>query len=147
MSASVLSPNSSTCAAETELIARVRTSSALRIATPSDGNAAINSDFARATPSRPPTRSPCASATSVTTPIFGCAMRHSSAISPSARIPISSTAISVLVGMFRIAVGKPCSLLKLRSFAHVDLLAASAAHARSLVDVLPTDPVMPITVP
>jgi len=38
-------------------------------------------------------------------------------------------------------------LLKLRSLAHVRLLAASAAQARSFVDVLPTDPVMPMTGP
>ena len=74
-------------------------------------------------------------------------MRHSAAISPKPRMPISSTITSVSSGVLRIVVGRPCSLLKLRSFAAVRRLAASAAHARSLVLVLPTDPVMPITVP
>ena len=42
--------------------------------------------------------------------------------------------------------GRPCSLLKLRSFAVTRRPAATAARTRSFVDVLPTLPVMPTTV-
>ena len=48
-----------------------RWSSALRIAVPSAGSASTSSALARATPSMPPTRSVCAAATAVTTPIVG----------------------------------------------------------------------------
>ena len=73
-------------------------------------------------------------------------MAQSRAISPKPRMPISSTITSVSSGALTMVVGRPWSLLKLRSFAHVRRLAASAAAAKSLVLVLPTDPVMPMTV-
>ena len=49
--------------------------------------------------------------------------------------------------MFTSAVGSPCWLLKLRALAHVVLLALSAAQVKSLVEVLPTEPVIAITGP
>ena len=62
-------------------------------------------------------------------------------------MPISSTSTSVRSGVLSSVVGKPCSLLKLRSFAHVGRPAASAAHARSFVEVFPTEPVTAMTGP
>jgi len=146
-SASAASPYVTTVASVRERIAATRGSSALSTAVPDEGSACTSSAFARATPSMPPTRSLCASATRVTTPMVGRAMSHSSRISPKPRMPISNTITSVSAGALSNVVGRPCSLLKLRSFAHVRRLAPSAAHARSLVDVLPTDPVMPTSGP
>ena len=80
---------------------------------------------------------------SVTTPMSGRATSHSRVISPNPRIPISNTSTSVSSGALRIVTGRPCSLLKLRSFAVVRRVAAHAAAMRSFVDVLPTLPVTP----
>jgi len=60
-------------------------------------------------------------------------------------MPISSTITSVSSGLSRMVTGRPCSLLKLRGLAAVRRVPASAAASRSLVEVLPTDPVMPTT--
>ena len=60
-------------------------------------------------------------------------------------MPISSTITSVSSGLSRMVTGRPCSLLKLRGLAAVRRVLASAAASRSLVEVLPTDPVMPTT--
>ena len=60
-------------------------------------------------------------------------------------MPISSTITSVSSGLSRMVTGRPSSLLKLRGFAAVRKVLASAAASRSLVEVLPTDPVMPTT--
>ena len=84
---------------------------------PADGRASTSSPLARATPSMPPTRSVCAGATDVTTPMSGRPTAHSRVISPKPRMPISSTRTSVSAGAARIVTGRPCSLLKLRSFA------------------------------
>jgi len=62
-------------------------------------------------------------------------------------MPISNNNTLVPAGVLSTVVGNPCSLLKLRSLAHVGVLAANAAHARSLVEVLPTEPVTPMTGP
>ena len=72
-------------------------------------------------------------------------MAHKRAISPKPRMPISSTSASVSSGEFKMVTGSPVSLLKLFSFADVRSPALNAARARSLVLVLPTDPVIPIT--
>ena len=127
-------------------MAATRASSALRMAVPDFGSAATNSCFAFATPSIPPTRSVCEWPTAVTTPMSGRATSHREVISPNPRIPISSTSTSVSSGALRIVIGKPCSLLKLRSFAVVLRSAEHAAEIRSFVDVLPTLPVTPTTV-
>ena len=55
--------------------------------------------------------------TVVTTPMSGRATSHSALISPNPRIPISNTSTSVSSGALRIVTGRPCSLLKLRTFA------------------------------
>ena len=60
-------------------------------------------------------------------------------------MPISSTITSVSSGLSRMVTGRPCSLLKLRGLAAVRRVLANAAASRSLVEVLPTDPVMPTT--
>ena len=60
-------------------------------------------------------------------------------------MPISSTITSVSSGLSRMVTGRPCSLLKLRGLAAVRRVLASTAASRSLVEVLPTDPVMPTT--
>ena len=122
-----------------------RSSSALRTAKPDASSAMTSSLFARATPSMPPTRSVCADATLVTTPMLGRATVHSRAISPKPRMPISSTRASTSSGAFKMVTGRPWSLLKDRSFAATRKLDPSAAAIKSLVLVLPTEPVMPIT--
>src|SRR5215218_1975851 len=139
-------PNVMTPAAVRTAIAATRSSSALRIAVPVAGRASISSPLARATPSMPPTRSVCAGATDVTTPMSGRPTAHNRAISPKPRMPISSTRTSVSAGAARIVTGRPCSLLKLRSFAATRRPAPTAARTKSLVLVLPTLPVMPTTV-
>ena len=126
-------------------IAFTRSSSALSTAVPDAGNASTSSRLAIATPSIPPTRSVWERPTVVTTPMSGRATSHSRAISPNPRIPISNTSTSVSSGALRIVTGRPCSLLKLRSFAVVRRVAAHAAAMKSFVDVLPTLPVTPTT--
>ena len=126
-------------------IARTRASSALRTATPVGSSASTSSPFARSTPSIPPSRSVWAAPTTVTTPTEGRATAHRRAISPAPRMPISSTITSVSSGLSRMVTGRPCSLLKLRGLAAVRKVLASTAASRSLVEVLPTDPVMPTT--
>ena len=143
--ASADSPNRITGADERDSIARTRSSSAFRIANPCGGNASTSSPLARATPSSPPTNSVCASPTRVTTPIDGRAMRQRSAICPNPRMPISNTNARVSAGALTMVTGRPCSLLKLRTFAVVVMALLSATAMRSLVDVLPTEPVTPIT--
>ena len=85
------------------------------------------------------------SATIVTMATVGRATSHSDRMWPMPRAPISSTTRSVPSGAFRRVSGTPISLLKLFSLAAVRKLVASAAARRSLTDVLPTDPVMPVT--
>ena len=144
-SASTDSPYRITGADERDAIARTRSSSAFKMAKPCGGNASMSSPLARATPSSPPTSSVCASPTLVTTPIDGRAMRQRSAICPNPRIPISSTSARVSAGALTMVTGRPCSLLKLRTFAVVVMTLLRATAMRSLVDVLPTEPVTPIT--
>ncbi len=126
-------------------IARTRASSALSTATPVGGSASTSSPFAWATPSMPPSSAVWAAPTTVTTPTVGRATPHSRAICPRPRMPISSTMTSVSSGLSRMVTGRPCSLLKLRGLAAVRRVLPSAAASRSLVEVLPTDPVTPTT--
>jgi hypothetical protein len=139
-------PNVTTFALVLPAMVATARSSALRIAVPPAGRASTNSPFARATPSSPPTRSVCAAATPVTTPMSGRATAQRRAISPSPRMPNSTTSTSVSSGAATIVTGSPCSLLKLRSLAATRRSAATAAATRSLVLVLPTLPVIPTTV-
>ena len=64
---------------------------------------------------------------------------------PRPRAPISTTAASVSSGAFSRVSGTPSSLLNERTLAVVTRVVASTEASRSLVVVLPTDPVMPIT--
>ncbi|CAB5069056.1 unannotated protein [freshwater metagenome] len=138
-------PNVSTCAAVSEAIARTRSSSALSTAQPDAGRLSTSSALARATPSIPPRRSVWAAATRVTTPTVGRATVQSRAISPSPRIPISSTSASLSSGALRTVAGSPQSLFRLFSLAAVRQRAPSTSRARSFTLVLPTEPVMPTT--
>ena len=81
----------------------------------------------------------------VMTPTSGSAIAASSAICPAPRIPISSTSTSVSSGARRTSSGSPISVLKLARDACTRRWGASIARSRSFVEVLPTDPVMPIT--
>ena len=89
--------------------------------------------------------SACTSSTDVTTAMVGRTISQSHAMCPAPREPISITATSVSSWAFTSVSGTPSSLLKLFSLAVTTWSRARAAAARSLVDVLPTDPVMPTT--
>ncbi len=90
-----------------DFIATTRSSSAFKIANPEASSAVTSSLLARATLSISPTRSVCAEATFVTTPMLGRATVHSRAISPKPRMPISSTSTSTSSGAFKMVTGRP----------------------------------------
>ena len=75
----------------------------------------------------------------------GRATSQSRLMCPKPRIPISRINTSVSSGAFKIVIGSPWSLLKLRSFAVVRRPAPQATAIRSFVEVLPTLPVIPTT--
>ena len=77
--------------------------------------------------------------------MVGRAMRHSSAIWPGPREPISTTIASVPAGADSSVIGTPISLLNDRVLDHTRRSRPSTAASRSLVVVLPTDPVTPTT--
>ena len=89
--------------------------------------------------------SACTSSTAVTTAMVGRAMSHSQAMWPAPRAPISMTATSVSSWALTRVRGTPSSLLKLFSLAVTTWRRPRAAAVRSLVEVLPTEPVMPTT--
>src|SRR4051794_19039028 len=72
-------------------------------------------------------------------------MRASSAICPAPRIAISSTSTSVSAGALRIVSGSPISVFQFCGVATVRRCGRSIPESRALVDVLPVEPVMPIT--
>ena len=108
------------------------------------GSAAISSALAAATASTVPSNSRWTGPTLTTTPTSGSAIRASSAICPEPRIAISSTRTWVPVGADRISSGSPISVVKLAREATVRRCGVRTAFSRSLVDVLPVDPVTPI---
>ena len=124
-----------------------RGSSKFKTATPDGGSAVTSSLFARATPSRSPKYSTWAMATLVTMPTSGRATRASRSMWPTPRAPISSTTHCASSGALRSVSGRPSSLLKERSLAAVRKAEARHARRRSLVVVLPTEPVIPTTPP
>ncbi len=127
---------------------RTNSSSQLRMATPPSaarGRACTSSDLAWAMRSMVPNRSKWLGPTLVITPTWGRANSHSRVISPIAYMPISSTARSCSVPSPSRVRGRPCSLFKLPVEARVVKRLASTLAAISLVLVLPTLPVMPIT--
>ena len=81
----------------------------------------------------------------VITPTSGSAIAASSAICPNPRMPISSTITCVPSGAPRIASGRPISVLKFFGFDATARCGAISAVIRSLVEVLPTEPVTAIT--
>ena len=92
-----------------------------------------------------PMSSRCTGATSAITPTSGSAMAVSSAIWPGPRIPISSTSASVPAGASSTVSGSPISVLRFSRLATVRSRWASIAARMSLVDVFPTEPVIPTT--
>ena len=106
----------------------------------------MSSDFAFAIPSAPPTNSPCASPTLVTTPISGNAMSHRRLISPKPRIPISNVSASHSSGAFKMVTGTPMSLFNdLSAEKELGNPAFNTAATKFFVDVFPAEPVMPTT--
>ena len=78
-------------------------------------------------------------------PMSGSAICASSAIWPRPRIAISRTSTSVPLGALRISSGRPISVLKFARLATVRRCGVRIALRRSLVDVLPVEPVTPMT--
>ncbi|SKZ46215.1 Uncharacterised protein [Mycobacteroides abscessus subsp. abscessus] len=144
-SAEGVRPYVSTCADVRDAIAATRSWSALSTAMPSAGSASTSSPFARATASMLPKSSRCTPSTRVMMPTVGCAIEHSSSMCPTPRAPISTTAASVSSGALKSVSGRPSSLLNDFSLAAVRNVVESSPASRSLVDVLPTDPVIPTT--
>src|SRR6476660_1627713 len=81
----------------------------------------------------------------VITPTSGSLIAASSAIWPKPRMPISSTITCVPSGAARIASGSPISVFQFCGFDATARCGATSAVIRSLVDVLPTEPVTAIT--
>src|SRR3954447_25753918 len=106
---------------------------------------AINSAFAAAIASMLPSSSRWTGPTLTITPTSGAAMRASSAIWPLPRIAISRTRMSVPGGAPRIVSGRPISVLRFWAVATTRLCVASIPASRSFVEVLPVEPVIPMT--
>ena len=81
----------------------------------------------------------------VMTPTSGSQIAVSSAIWPNPRIASSSTSTSVPAGAESTSSGSPISVLKFSRDAATVRCGAIIAVIRSLVDVLPTEPVTAIT--
>lgn len=92
-------------------IAATSGSSAFSTAVPSTGRHSTSSPLPSATASIEPNSERCTAATSVTTPTVGRPTRHSSAMWPTPRAPISSTAHWVSSGAPINVSGRPISLL------------------------------------
>ena len=127
-------------------IAATLGSSALRIATPSAGSASTSSPLALATASSEPNSPACARPTLSTAPILGGAMSHSWAMWPMPRADISSTRYLVDSSARSTVSGRPSSLLNEPTGAIVGPSRSTTWAVRSLVEVLPDDPVIPMTV-
>ena len=115
-------------------------------AVPPGRRPAMSSAFAAAIASSVPSSSRCTGPTFVITPTSGSAIAASSAICPAPRIAISSTSTSVPGG--RAEDGERQADLGvevLRGGASRRLPVASIAARRSFVEVLPVEPVMPMT--
>ena len=77
--------------------------------------------------------------------MVGRATAQSREMCPDPLEPISTTSASVPVGADSSVIGTPISLLNDRVLAHTLRSPASTAASRSLVVVLPADPVTPTT--
>ncbi len=81
----------------------------------------------------------------VITPIDGREIAPSSRMFPGKRAPISSTTAPASGGASSSVIGSPISLLNDAALACTTNAGASAAAVRSFVDVLPAEPVTPMT--
>src|SRR5215208_1789615 len=120
-------------------------SSALRTAVPSGGRDSTSSPLALAIASRDPNIPRWDSPTLTTTPTDGRARRARAAMWPGPRAPISTTTASVS-GSIRVRVrGRPTSLLNDAWLATTRRVVPRTAASRSLVVVLPLEPVTATT--
>src|SRR4051794_3489849 len=126
-------------------MARTSGSSALSTATPSSPSASTSSPLAWAIPAWEPNSPMCALPTFSTSAISGRATRQEASRSPTCRAPISRTRYSVAVSARSTVSGRPSSLLKEPKVATVRPAAASTWASRSLVLVLPCEPVSATT--
>src|SRR4051812_2846601 len=115
------------------------------IAVPPGSSAAISSAFVAAIASMLPSSSRCTGPMLTITPTSGSAIAASSAIWPAPRIAISRTSTSVPGGAPRTVRGSPISVFRFCAVATTRRCGASIPASRSFVDVLPVEPVMPIT--
>src|SRR3954449_11614026 len=115
------------------------------IAVPPGSSAAISSAFVAAIASMLPSSSRWTGPMLTITPTSGSAIAASSAIWPAPRIAISSTSTSVPGGEPRTVSGRPISVFRFCAVATTRRCGASIPASRSFVDVLPVEPVMPIT--
>jgi hypothetical protein len=130
-------------------MARTRWSSALRMATPpaaAAGRAAGSSPLARATCSMPPNSPVWAWPTLSTAPTRGGAISHRNAMCPGPRAAISSTMNRVCSSARSTVSGNPNSLFQEPSGEMVGPSRSTSWAVRSLVEVLPAEPVRPATV-
>ena len=117
----------------------------LSTANPSAGSASTSSPLVCAVACRLPNTPACAAPTFSTTPTEGGAIAHRSRMLPGARAPISSTRNRVCTPQRSAVSGTPSSLLYDPVAATVSPSGASSAAIRSLVLVLPDDPVTATT--
>src|SRR3954451_3437053 len=115
------------------------------IAVPPGSSAAISSAFVAAIASMLPSNSRCTGPMLTITPTSGSAIAASSAIWPAPRIAISRTRTSVPGGAPRTVSGSPISVVRVCAVATTRRGVASIPASRSFVEVLPVEPVMPIT--
>jgi hypothetical protein len=121
-------------------------SSALSTASPVGSSAATSSDFARPMASREPNSPTWALPTLSTMPMWGRAMPVRYSMCPTPRAPISTTRKRVSGVTRQTVSGTPTSLLSEPTGATVGAADARTLASRSLVLVLPEEPVMPMTV-
>ena len=126
-------------------MAETRGSSAFRTAVPLSSSASTSSPFACAMPCWEPNSPMCALPTLRTSETSGRATSHAARRSPMWRAPISRTRCSVAVSARSTVSGRPSSLLKEPYVATVVPSAASTWASRSLVLVLPWEPVSATT--
>ncbi len=120
-------------------------SSALSTARPSGSSASTISPLAAPITSRLPNSPRCAEPTLSTTLTSGGAIRQRVATCPIPRAPISSTRKRVSSVARRIVSGSPTSVLKDPAGATVGPRSSSRVAIRSLVVVLPDEPVIATT--
>lgn len=129
-----------------ERIAATRGSSALRTAVPLGASPRTSSPLVLEMAARDPNSPRWAWPTLSTTAMSGVTRPVSAAMSPTCRAPISRTRYRVAASARSMVSGTPSSLLSEPSVAVVGAASESTAASRSLVPVLPWEPVSPTTV-